>query len=259
MHIESGRFIESGDLDTSEKVVVINRTLANRYWPHENPIGRRIRTGKHTCTIVGVVRDVHHRSLRADPRGEMYLSYQQFQSRGMYLAVRTAADPTGVLPAVRRHLASLDRNIPLFNIATMDRLIADSLSLPRMMALLMAAFAAGSLLLAAIGVYGLMAYTVTLRTQEFGIRIALGAATHDVLRLVLGRAARLTVIGIGVGALASLGATRAIRTMLFGVTSTDVATFILMSGLLGGIGLLASYLPARRAVRVNPVVALRSE
>jgi putative ABC transport system permease protein len=259
MQMESGRFIAPGDLDTSEAVVVINRTLANRYWPNENPIGRRIRTGKYTCTIVGVVRDVHHRSLREDPRGEMFLSYQQFQSRGMYLAVRTAAEPTGVLPSVRRHLASLDPNIPLFSVATMDRLLADSLSLPRMMALLMGAFAAASVVLSAIGVYGLMAYTVTLRTQEFGIRMALGAARSDILRLVVGQAGRLTAFGLIAGAIAALAAARFIRTMLFGVTSSDVPTFIGTALVLGGIALLASYLPARRAVRVDPVTALRSE
>ena len=259
MRLERGRFVEPHDLDTSETVVVINRALANRYWPREDPIGRRVRMGKYTCRIVGIVRDVHHRSLREDPRGEMFVSYRQFQSRGMYLAARTAAEPTAILPAVRRHLASLDPNIPLFSVATMDRLMADSLSLPRMMALLMGAFAAASLLLAAIGVYGLMAYTVTLRTREFGIRIALGAATGDVLRLVVGQAGRLTAIGLIVGAMAALAAARFISTMLFGVTSSDVPTFIGTALVLGGIALLASYLPARRAVRVDPVTALRSE
>lgn len=259
MHLERGRFIEPGDIDTSQTVAVINRTLANRYWPNENPIGRRFRIGKYTCAIVGIVRDVRHRSLREDPRGEMFLSYRQFQSRGMYLALRTTAEPGVVLPAVRRHLASLDPNIPLFNVATMDRLMADSLALPRMMALLMAAFATTSLLLAAIGVYGLMAYTVTLRTQEFGIRMALGAAAHDVLGLVLGQAARLSVIGVVGGAVAALGAARLLRALLFGITSSDVPTFALTATLLGGIALVAAYLPARRAIHVNPITALRSE
>jgi putative ABC transport system permease protein len=258
MRVESGRFIERGDLDTSEKVAVINRTLANKYWPNENPIGRRIQMGTRTCVVVGIVKDVRHRNLREEARGEMFLSYQQFPSRLMFLALRTPADPIGILPAVRRHLASLDPNIPISAIATMDKLMADSLSLPRMMALLMTAFAATSLLLAVIGVYGLMAYTVVLRTQEFGIRMALGAARADVLRLVLWHAARLALIGMIAGTVAAFGAARFISTLLFGVTASDIPTFGLTAALLGAIALLASYLPALRAVRVDPVRALRA-
>jgi len=163
------------------------------------------------------------------------------------------------VPVLRDAVAALDPNLPLSSIATMDTLMADSVALPRMITLLMGAFAAASLLLAAIGIYGLMAYTVTLRMQEFGVRMALGAASGDVLRLVLGQAARLAAVGILVGAVASYAAARLIATLLFGVTASDVPTFAVTAVLLGSIALAASYVPARRAVRVNPVTALRAE
>ncbi len=259
MRIEAGRFIELGDHENAEGVVVINRTLARRYWPNEDPIGKRITNGDRTFTIVGISRDVRHRGLRDDPRGEMFLSYQQVDDRRMTLVLKTAGDPVGVLPAVRRHIAALDPHLPLFRVTTVDRLMAALLALPRMVTLLMGAFAAASLLLASIGIYGLMAYTVTLRTREFGIRMALGAARGDVLRLVLGQAARFALVGVVAGSAAALGAARFIRVLLFGVTPSDLPTFIGMAALLGGIALLAGYLPARRAMRLNPIAALRAE
>jgi putative ABC transport system permease protein len=259
MRMERGRFIEPIDTDKSAKVAVINRALASKYWPNEDPVGRRILNDDEAFTIVGVVGDVHHRSLREEPLGQLFLSYQQFSARRMNIVVKTAGDPLTVLPALRQHLASIDSNLPLSNVATMETLMADSLALPRMLAFLMGGFAVASLLLAAIGIYGLIAYTVTLRTQEFGIRMALGAAGGDVLRLVLGRAARLTGIGLAAGALAAVAATRFIESMLFGVTASDLTTFAATALLLGAVALLASYLPARRAVRVDPVTALRSE
>jgi putative ABC transport system permease protein len=257
--IEAGRFIEPRDRENVERVAVINRALANQYWRNENPIGRRIVAGDNPITIVGIVGDVHHRSLQEAPRGQMYLSYEQFGIRGMTVVLKSAASPTALVPVLRDAVAALDPNLPLSSIATMDTLMADSVALPRMITLLMGAFAAASLLLAAIGIYGLMAYTVTLRMQEFGVRMALGAASGDVLRLVLGQAARLAAVGILVGAVASYAAARLIATLLFGVTASDVPTFAVTAVLLGSIALAASYVPARRAVRVNPVTALRAE
>ena len=262
LRLETGRFIGPQDRDGSEKVAVINRMLANRHWPGENPIGRRIRNGGENSefvTIVGIVSNVHHRSLREDPRGEMYLSDQQFSTRRQTIVIKAAGDPASVVPMLRARVASLDPNLPLSSINTLETLMADSLALPRMITLLMGAFAAASLLLAAIGIYGLMAYTVTLRTQEFGVRMALGAVSRDVLGLVLGHAARLAVVGIVVGALASFGAARLISALLFGVTPSDILTFTATAILLGSIALLASYLPARRAVRVDPVAARRAQ
>jgi len=259
MRLEAGRFIEAGDHENAEGVVVVNRTLANRYWAAEDPIGKRIRSGERVFTTVGVARDVRHRGLREAPQGEMFLSYQQVDERRMTLVLKTAGDPTSVLPAVREHLAALDPSLPLSAITTVEALLAGLLALPRMITLLMGAFAAAALLLAAIGIYGLMAYAVTLRTREFGIRIALGAARGDVLRLVLGQAARIAVVGVATGAIAGLGAARLISTMLFGVTASDAPTFAATAALLAGIALLASYIPARRAVGVDPVTALRGD
>ena len=260
MRMEAGRFIERTDVDGSRRVAVVNQTLANRYWPGESPIGQRIVAGEgEPFTIVGVVRDVRHRTLRADPLGQMFLSYQQFTPRRMTVVLRTAADPAGVVPALRQHLAALDPNLPLSSVATMDALVGDSLGLPRTIAFLMGVFAAASLALAAIGIYGLMSYAVTLRTQEFGIRMALGAGGGDVLRLVLGQAARLTLAGVAAGAAGAYGAARLIGSLLFGVSASDAPTFAATALLLAGIALLASYLPARRAVSLDPVTALRAE
>ena len=259
MRLDAGRFIDARDREAAEGAVVVNRTLAKRYWAGGNPIGQRITNGERSFTVVGVVGDVRHRGLRDDPRGEMFLSYQQVSERRMTLVLKTAGDPSSVLPAVRQHLADLDSSLPLSSVTTVDALLAALLALPRMIALLMAAFAASALLLAAIGTYGLMAYTVAQRTQEFGIRMALGARPGDVLRLVLGRAARLAAIGVLAGAVAALGAARFIGALLYGVTASDLPTFGVTAALLGGMALLASYLPARRAVRVDPITALRAD
>ena len=259
LRLESGRFIEPTDRDGTERVAVINRALANQYWPNNNPVGTRIFAGDNPVTIVGVVADVHHRSLQEEPRGQMYLPYEQYTGRRMTVVLKSAGEPTALVPVLREAVAALDPNLPLSNVSTMDRLMAESLALPRMLTILMGAFAAASLLLAAIGLYGLMAYTVTLRTQEFGVRMALGAASRDVLGLVIGQAARLAAIGITVGAIASYGAARLISTLLFGVNPDDITTFASTAALLASIAVLASYLPARRAIRVDPVTALRAE
>jgi putative ABC transport system permease protein len=259
MRMEAGRFIEAGDNENSGGVVVINRTLANRHWPNEDPIGARIGNGDRRFTIVGIVRDVRHRGLREDPRGEMFLSYQQVTDRRMTLVLKTTGEPASVLPAVRRHLEALDPNLPLSGVTTVETLMAGLLALPRMITLLMGAFAAAALILAAVGIYGLMAYAVALRTREFGIRMALGAGAGDVLRLVLGQAVRLAVVGVAAGAIAAYGAARLITTLLFGVTASDVPTFAATAALLAGIALLASYIPARRAIALNPLTALRAD
>jgi putative ABC transport system permease protein len=262
LRLEAGRFVEERDRDGAERVAVINRTLASRYWPNEDPIGRRILTRREAdgpITIVGVVADVHHRSVRERPDGEMYLSYQQFTSRRQTLVVKAHGDAAALVPAVRHHVAALDPNLPLAAVATLDELMAESLALPRMLTTLMGAFAAGSLLLAAIGIYGVIAYVVTLRTPEFGIRMALGARPGDVLRLVIGQSVRLAALGIAAGGLAAFSVARLMAALLFGVTPTDIATFAGTAGLLAAVALLAAYLPARRAMHVDPAIALRGE
>jgi putative ABC transport system permease protein len=259
IRVEAGRFVESTDREGVERVAVINRALAKQYWRDANPVGTRIILGNAPVTIVGIVADVHHRTLQEEPRGQMYLPYEQYTGRRMTVVLKSAGDPRTLVPVLRQAVGALDPNLPLSSIATMDALMAESLALPRMITLLMGAFAAASLLLAGVGIYGLMSYTVTLRTQEFGVRMALGAASNDVLGLVLRQAARLAVAGIAVGAIASYGAARLIGSLLFGVTAGDVPTFAITAALLGGIALLASYLPARRAIHVDPVTALRAD
>jgi putative ABC transport system permease protein len=259
MRLEAGRFIDDRDHENAPSAVVINRTLANRYWRNEEPIGQRITNGDRTFTIVGIVSDVRHRGLRELPQGEMFLSYAQVSERRMTLVLKTAAEPAAVLPHVRERMASLDPNLPLSSVSTVDALMSEILALPRMIALLMGAFAGAALMLAAIGIYGLMAYAVAQRTREFGIRMALGATRPDVLRLVLGQATRLTAIGVAAGTIAALAATRLIATLLFGIEASDAPTLMLTAATLGAVALLASYIPARRAVRVDPMRALRAD
>jgi putative ABC transport system permease protein len=262
LRLEAGRFIDEGDRDGAERVAVINRTLANRYWPGEDPVGRRIQTRREPdrpITIVGIVHDVHHRGLREQPNGEMYLSYQQFNSRRQMLVVKAQGDAASLVPAMRGHVASLDPNLPLASVATLQELMSESLALPRMVTMLMAAFAGSSLLLAALGIYGLIAYAVALRTPEFGLRMALGARPADVLRLVMSQSVRLAAFGIAAGGAAAFAAARLIAALLFEVGPADMPTFAGTAVLLIAVAMLASYLPARRALRVDPVSALRAE
>ena len=250
--------IEPTDTITSEGVVVINRTMANRYWEGKNPIGSRIVLGGRAAyRVVGIAADVHHRSLVEAPRVQMYLANPQLPRRGMTLVVRTTGDPQTFVPALRAAVAAGDPVLPVANITTLESLVAGSLAIPRLLSTLMVVFAGAALLLAAIGIYGLMAYSVSERTREFGIRSALGADTGDVLRLVLGQTARLTTVAVIVGTAAAFGVARLIGTLLFGVEPADATTFVTTAALLAAVSLAAGYLPARRATRVNPVVALR--
>jgi putative ABC transport system permease protein len=258
MRLEAGRFIEPTDTAATERVVVINRALANRYFGGVQPVGRRIMLGRdRPHMVIGVVADVHHRSLREDPLPQMYLSAAQMPRRQMTLVVRTANDPASVAPLVRSAVTGLDPALPVANVNTMESLVADSLAMPRLLSRLMAAFAGAALLMAAIGIYGLMSYSVSERTREFGIRSALGAGAGDVLRLVMKQAAWLTAISLAAGTAAAYGVARLIGSLLFGVAPGDVSTFAGTALLLALVSLAAGFLPARRATRVNPVIALR--
>src|SRR5437667_12330095 len=177
----------------------------------------------------------------------------------MTILVRTQADPIALVPALRQAVWSIDANQPIANIRTMEKIVADSIAQPRLSMLLMGSFGALALILAAVGIYGLLSYAVTQRTQELGIRMALGAQLSDVLSLVMKQGMTLAVIGAAIGLVGAFALTRLIRTLLFGVTATDASTFILVSGVLLSVALLACYLPARRATKVDPLVALRYE
>ena len=261
----AGRPLDSRDTRDSVPVVVINQTLARRYFPNENPIGKRIEPGLADRgepvmrEIVGVVGDVRHRVLWRSPDPEAYVPYDQVSLGGMTLVVRSQGDPRSLLSAMRGQVRQLDAELPLFNVRTLDEYISGSVAQRRFMAMLLAIFAGVAMLLAAVGLYGVMSYGVAQRTHEIGVRMALGAESSHVLRLVVGQGLRLTVLGLALGCLAALAASRLLSSMLFGVAGNDPATFAAVAALFLGVALAACYIPALRAARVDPLVALRHE
>lgn len=260
-----GRHLTEQDTATTPNAVLISETMARRYWPGEDAIGRRISTGTVTSAddwiqIVGVVKDVRQFQLNAEPRPQMYLSYRQagfFEPRD--LVVKTDVDPSRLAATVRKAVWEIDRDQPVSNIQTMDEIMADSIARQRFSMLLLAIFAAVALVLAAVGIYGVMSYSVAQRTREIGIRMALGAQTGAVLKLAVVYGMKLVIAGILIGLVAAFALTRVMSTLLFGVTPTDPTTFTLISLILVAVAALASYVPARRATRVNPIIALRYE
>ena len=208
--------------------------------------------------IVGVVGDVKA-GLDADVSATMYLSYKQAPRPYMTIVARTASDPQNFIQPISKAIYAVDKEQALWNVRTMEQVLAASVSGRRFNMTLLIAFAALALVLAAVGVYGVMNYSVTLRKRELGIRIALGARTTDVMRLVLGQGLSLTLIGVGVGLVCAYALTRLMASLLYGVSATDWLTFACVTGVLIAVGLLASYLPARRATKVDPMLALRSE
>jgi putative ABC transport system permease protein len=263
-----GRFFTSADNEKSPAVVIINATMAHTFFPNENPLGKRLQLGAlpeqdvPTMEIVGVVGDVHS-GLDTDPQAEMYLPYRQadlllpvFQ---LSVVMRTAGDPSLQTAALRSALAEIDPNQPLVKVRTMEENMATTVAQPRFRAWLIGILAILALVLAAVGVYGVMSYTVTQRTNEIGIRVTLGAQPQDVFRIIVGEGLRLALFGVGVGLVAALALTRLLQSFLFGVSAYDPFTFIGVSVLLTVVAAAASYFPARRATRVDPMIALRYE
>lgn len=239
---------------------IINETMARMFWPNEDAVGKRFRAlFSPWITVVGIVGDVRQSGLLEPPTPQMYLSNLQEPSGGMTIVVRATRDPLTVASAVRRQMRSFDARLPIGSIETMDQIVWNSVGRPRFNALLLGLSGAIALLLAIIGVYGVMSYSVQRRTHEIGIRRALGAQTRDVLRLVLGQTLGLVVAGIAVGAVGAVALTRVLATLLYDVAPTDPATFLTVAATLALVGLLAGYLPGRRATRVDPTDALRSE
>ncbi len=210
-------------------------------------------------TIVAVVGDVKGSSLDATAAPEVYVPYAQHQVDSLTIVVRTAGDPMAFVPMARADIASLDRDLPLAGVRTMDEVIGRSIAERRFTMLLLVSFAAVAVVLAAIGVYGVLAYLVSQRTQEIGVRLAIGATPGDVVRLFVREGAALTMVGVAGGLAGALVVTRALSTLLFGVTTTDPLTFAAVAGTLAIVALLACYLPARRAGRVDPMTALRTD
>jgi predicted permease len=242
--------------------VDIDRAMARMFWPGKNPIGQRFSYGGSNgpwMEVVGVVGDTRQWGLRVRPRPEEYQPFDGSTCCGTILVLHTALPPQSLVAEVRQQVAALDHDLPLFAIRTMEQLVAQETAGARTQGLLVGLFAGLAVLLAAVGIYGVMAYLVAQRTQEIGIRMALGAHRSDVLRLVVGRGLKLTLIGVAIGNAAALGLTRFLSSLLYEVKPTDRVTFIAVSMILTTVALLASYIPSRRATKVDPMVALRYE
>jgi len=261
--LRQGRVFSDYDRDNSVPVVIISEAMARRFWPGENPIGRRLTPSFHlkqgAREIVGVVGDVKSSGLDADASAMMYLPFKQSPRPFISFVARTASDPQNFVQPLSKAIYSIDKEQALTDVRTLEQVLARSMSGRRFNMTLLIAFAGVALVLASIGVYGVMNYTVMLRKRELGIRLALGAQKMDVLRLVLGQGLTLTLIGVGAGLLSAYGVTRLMASLLYGVTATDYLTFVSVSAVLIAVGLLASYLPARRATKVDPMIALRTE
>ena len=263
IRLVQGRGFTAEDRQGGARVVILNTVAAERYWPGENAVGRQLRlngaSDTTVATVVGVVEGVRFDGLEAPLKMEGYFPFAQFPGPGATLVVRTAGDPAAATPALRAEVAQIDPLLPLGTIETMEDRMRDSLMLPTLYMRLFAIFAAAALLLAAIGTYGVIAFAVVQRTREIGIRVALGASRAEVLRMVVGYGGRLAAIGIAIGVVAALAMSRVLRSLLFGVSATDPATFAGVAALLALVAVLASWLPARRAARIDPTVAMRAE
>jgi len=260
-----GRAFTEQDRENTPYVTVINEALASRYWPNQDPLGKRLgildeESGKQEWReIVGVVGNVRHKALEIEVMPEAYFPYKQSPQNFMSLVVRTASDPSSLVAAIRSQVLSVDKDQPVSDVMTMEQRVARSVASRRFVMLLLGSFSVLALGMAAVGIYGVMAYLVIQRTQEIGIRMALGAQKRDVLKLVVGKGMALALIGAAIGLVASLFLTRLMRSLLFEVTPTDGLTFVIVSVVLLTVALLACYIPARRATRVDPLVALRYE
>jgi predicted permease len=263
-----GRDFTDSDTQDSAHVTIITTAMAQKYWPGQDPIGKQVGVGAVRWplrTIVGIVADTKHASLSEKSSPEMYVPYTQNEIKvwpsmqTMQVALRTTQEPASMLSLIRQALNSVDPDLPLAKPATLASLVDDSVVQPRFSMLLLASFGAIALLLASIGMYGVISYSVARRTREIGIRMALGAAPRQVLRMVLGQGARLVGVGLAIGLLASFGVSRLMTNFLYGVRATDPLTYASVCLLLTFVVLLACYLPARRATRVDPTIALREE
>ena len=268
--VRQGRAFDEHDTFNSAPVVIVNELFASKYFPGQNALGKRITPGfavdggpddkPKVREIIGVVGNVKHRSLRNDDTPEMYLPQSQIPFEFLTLVVRTrVANPASLTAAIRTQLAAVDPDIPLTNVRVFEEYISRSLARPRFNALLLSIFASTALLLTAIGIYGVMAYSVVQRTNEIGIRMALGAEQSSIFRLIVGQAMTLVAISLVVGLVAAFAATRLLNSLLFGVGAWDPITFSVIVLLIAGVAFLAAWLPARRAARVDPMIALRSE
>jgi putative ABC transport system permease protein len=256
-----GRLFTSTDVQGAMPVVIINQTFARQFWPNENPIGQQLRFGaQHTVgTIVGVVQDIKMFYVRARAERQMYVPLTQFPSSMLGFVVRASGDSQAMASAIRDAIWSVDRDQPVSSVEPLETLITIANAGNSVVTKLMVFFSALAMFLGAIGIYGVMAHLVSQRTHEIGIRVALGATPSQVLRMVINHGLKLAMIGISLGVLVALGATRALASELYQVTPYDPATFIGVALLFALVAMAACYVPARRGMRVDPLVALRYE
>jgi putative ABC transport system permease protein len=264
MRLVKGRAFTDADTEKSSTVTVINETMARRFWPTEDPIGKRLKQGWPESKspwreVVGVVADVKMNGVDQETPLQAYLPLAQESATGLALVVRTEGVPLLLATTIEQTINEIDKDLPVFNARSMDQLLDSAIARQRLTMVLLTGFAAVALLLAAVGIYGVVSYSVSQRTREIGIRMALGAQARDVMKLVAGQGMILALIGVLIGLGASLALTRLMKSLLFGVSATDPFTFAAISVLLACVALLACYLPARRATKVDPMVELRYE
>jgi putative ABC transport system permease protein len=259
-----GRGFTDQDNQGTTGVVIVSESWVRRFFPNGEPIGNRIKLGGRDSTrpwlsIVGIAGDVHDTALESEPRPCVYMPYSQFPSSGMTLVVRAAFDPRLLTSAIRDEVWAIDKDQPVTDVKTMGQYIADSAATRRFNALLLSVFATLALVLASIGIYGVMSYSVSQRVHEIGIRLALGAQPLEVVKLVVGGAMAPVLAGVAIGLAGALALTRVMTSLLYGVSATDLTTFVVVSVLLIAVAAMASYIPSRRATKVDPMIALRCE
>jgi len=254
-----GREFTDAEAKGTLQTVIVNRAFAERYWPQEDPVGRRLSDGDDWMTVVGVVGDLHQSGLDQEAAPHVYASFMQAPMARSGLLVRTSVEPLSLVAAVRSQVNAIDPAQPIYNIQTMEGLIAGSMSDRRLNLVLLAVFAMTALSLAAIGIYGVVSYSATQRIREMGIRMALGAQSSDVLKLIVKQGMAPVIVGIAVGVAGALALTRVMSNLLYGVAANDPGTFVAIAVLLAAVALAACFVPARRATRVDPMIALRHE
>ena len=260
MPLLKGRFFNAADKLDAPGVVMINQALAHKYWPNDNPIGKRIRVptreGPVWATIIGIVGDVHHRGLDQPVQPEWYAPLTQGPYPSMILAVRCSQDPTSLTSAIRREVQAIDPAQPIAHVRTLEQVIADSIAPRRLSVALLTVFALVALVLASVGIYGVMSFLVVQRTHEIGVRMALGAQRSDVLRLIIAHAGALIAAGTILGLIVAILSTSVLRSVLYEVSALDLSTFLFVTPILTLVALIASYIPAHRATRADPMIAL---
>ncbi|MEW6209428.1 MAG: ABC transporter permease [Acidobacteriota bacterium] len=259
IRLVEGREFTSEDNEKSHAVIIINQTMARRFWPGESAIGKRIRRGSGSLEVVGVARDGKYRSLSEEPRSFMYMPLLQNYRSQVTIVARAAGNVTGAISSIREAMREMDANLPLYDTMTMREHLAASVFVQNIAATFLSIFGALALTLATVGLYSVMAYTVSQRTHEIGIRIALGAGSRDVLRLVAGQGMKIALAGVGAGLVGAFAVTRFLSSLLYEVSASDPLTFAGIAALLAGVALAACFVPARRAMKIDPVIALRYE